>query len=206
MNKMNCELMLTYDTSTYMFNMHKNQPCRQTGSRNVTGPKTLPTIWGTYMKLVTRYHISSINSCWEKCDEKYLGMERGYKNIILTLCISLLYIHIICILDSGYPVYVYYCYIYHMYTRFWLPCLCSLAFQLPKTFKSFGIPLLTLSISEGYSRNAQNYPCFMGFFLIFLYIIILLFPSKFEAIFKFAYNLRSMNSQSSDRKADCIIQ
>jgi hypothetical protein len=24
----------------------------------------------TYMKLVTKYQISAINSCWEKCDEK----------------------------------------------------------------------------------------------------------------------------------------
>ena len=55
---MNCELMLTYDTPAYMFNEYKNQPSRQTGSRNVTGPKTLPTIWGTYMKLVTKYQIS----------------------------------------------------------------------------------------------------------------------------------------------------
>jgi len=54
-NKMNCELMLTYDTSAL----------RQTGSRNLTGQKTLPTIWGTYMymKLVTKYQISAINSC-----------------------------------------------------------------------------------------------------------------------------------------------
>ena len=44
-NKINCELMLTYDTSAYMFNVYKNQPSRQTGSRNLTGPKTLPTIW-----------------------------------------------------------------------------------------------------------------------------------------------------------------
>jgi hypothetical protein len=51
----------------------KNQLSRQTGSRNLTGPKTLPTIWGTNMKLVTKYQISAINSCWEKCDEKYLG-------------------------------------------------------------------------------------------------------------------------------------
>jgi hypothetical protein len=57
---MNCELMLTYDTPAL----------RQTGSRNLTGPKMLPTIWGTYMKLVTKYQISAINSCWEKCDEK----------------------------------------------------------------------------------------------------------------------------------------
>ena len=52
-NKMNCELMLTYDTPAL----------RQTGSRNLTGPKPLPTIWGTYMKLVTKYQISAINSC-----------------------------------------------------------------------------------------------------------------------------------------------
>ena len=53
-----------------MLNVYKNQQNRQTGSRNLMGPKTLPTIWGTYMKLVTKYQISAINSCWEKCDEK----------------------------------------------------------------------------------------------------------------------------------------
>ena len=37
---MNCELMLTYDTPALW----------QTGSRNLTGQKTLPTKWGTYMK------------------------------------------------------------------------------------------------------------------------------------------------------------
>jgi hypothetical protein len=52
-NKMNCELMLTYDTPAL----------RQTGRRNMTGQITLPTIWGTYMKLVTKYQISAINSC-----------------------------------------------------------------------------------------------------------------------------------------------
>jgi hypothetical protein len=52
-NKMNCELMLTYDTPAL----------RQTGSRNLTDQKTLPTIWGTYMKLVTKNQISAINSC-----------------------------------------------------------------------------------------------------------------------------------------------
>ena len=35
LNKMNCELMLTYD---------KNQLSLQTGSRNLKGPKMLPTI------------------------------------------------------------------------------------------------------------------------------------------------------------------
>jgi hypothetical protein len=38
--------------------------------RNLMGPKTLPTIWDTYMKRVTKYQISAINSCCEKCDEK----------------------------------------------------------------------------------------------------------------------------------------
>ena len=46
-NKMNCELMFTYDTPAYMFNVYKNQLSRQTGSRNLTCPKTLPTIWHT---------------------------------------------------------------------------------------------------------------------------------------------------------------
>jgi ribosomal protein L37AE/L43A len=46
------------------------QQSRQTGSRNLTGPKLLPTIWYTYMKLVTKYQIPVINSCLEKCDEK----------------------------------------------------------------------------------------------------------------------------------------
>ena len=67
---MNCELMLTYDTPAL----------RQTGSRNLTGQKTLPTIWGTCMKLVTKYQISAINSCWEKCDEKWAYMFNVYKN------------------------------------------------------------------------------------------------------------------------------
>ena len=62
--------MLTYDTPALW----------QTGSRNLMGPKTLPTIWGTYMKLVTKYQISAINSCWEKCDEKCAYMFNVYKN------------------------------------------------------------------------------------------------------------------------------
>ena len=61
--------MLTYDTPAL----------RQTGSRNLTGRKTLPTIWGTYMKPVTKYQISAINSCWEKCDEKCAYMFNVYK-------------------------------------------------------------------------------------------------------------------------------
>jgi ribosome biogenesis protein Tsr3 len=64
----------------YMFNVYKNQQSRQTGSRNLMGPKTLPTIWGTDMKLVTKYQICVINSCWEKCDEKYAYMFNVYKD------------------------------------------------------------------------------------------------------------------------------
>ena len=61
-----------------MSNVYKNQQNRQTGSRNLMGPKMLPTIWSTYMKVVTKYQISAINSGWEKCDEKCLGqMDRG---------------------------------------------------------------------------------------------------------------------------------
>jgi hypothetical protein len=69
-NKMNCELMLTYDAPAL----------RQTGSRNLTCQKTLPTIWGTYLKLVTKYQISAINICWEKCDEIWAYMFNVYKN------------------------------------------------------------------------------------------------------------------------------
>ena len=64
----------------YMFNVYKNQQSRQTGSRNLTGPKKLPTIWYTYMTLVTKYPISAIHSYWEKCDEKYLGRTEGRKD------------------------------------------------------------------------------------------------------------------------------
>jgi hypothetical protein len=52
------ELLLTYDSPDL----------RHTGSRNLTGQKTLATIWGTNMKLVTKYHISAMNSCWAKYD------------------------------------------------------------------------------------------------------------------------------------------
>ena len=80
---MNCELMLTYDTPPpYMFNVYKKPTSRQTGSRNLMGPKTLPTIWGSYMKLVTKYQISAINSCREKCDEKC-----AYTNVC-SMCIK----------------------------------------------------------------------------------------------------------------------
>jgi hypothetical protein len=34
----------------------------------------------TYLKLATKYQISAINSCWEKCDEKCAYMFNVYKN------------------------------------------------------------------------------------------------------------------------------
>jgi hypothetical protein len=40
----------------------------------------LVTSGGTYMKLVNKYQISAINSCWEKCDEKCAYMFNVYKN------------------------------------------------------------------------------------------------------------------------------
>jgi hypothetical protein len=51
--------------------VYKNQQSRKTGSRNLMGPQTLSTIWHTYLNLVTKYQIPVINSCLEKCDEKF---------------------------------------------------------------------------------------------------------------------------------------
>ena len=66
---MNCELMLTYDTPAL----------QQTGSRNLTGQKTLPTIWGTYMKLMTKYQISAIK----------VAEKNATKNVhICSMCIE----------------------------------------------------------------------------------------------------------------------
>jgi hypothetical protein len=45
-----------------MFNVYKDQLSRQTGSKNLTGPKMLPTIWYIYMMLATKYQIPAINS------------------------------------------------------------------------------------------------------------------------------------------------
>jgi hypothetical protein len=67
----------TYILHLFLFNVYRNQLSWLTGSRNPTGPKTLPTIWYTYMMLVTKYQISAINSYWEKCDKKYLGQTEG---------------------------------------------------------------------------------------------------------------------------------
>ena len=75
-------IVCAYTVTVYqisLINMYKDQLSRQTGSRNLTGPKTLPTIWYTYMMLVTKYQISAINSYWEKCDKNILDgrTDRG---------------------------------------------------------------------------------------------------------------------------------
>jgi hypothetical protein len=103
-NKMNCELMLTYDTPalrqdsyflfadlvgfyTHWTYMHifrhiflsnywwqKSDIWSQASYRypiSWEAFSVLPSVQD--MMLVTKYQISVINSCWEKCDEKYLG-------------------------------------------------------------------------------------------------------------------------------------
>jgi hypothetical protein len=57
------EKTLCDEECAYMFNVYKNQLRRQTGSRNLMDPKMLPTIWGTYMKLVTKYQIYVEHIC-----------------------------------------------------------------------------------------------------------------------------------------------
>ena len=69
--------MLTYDTPAYMFNAYKKQPSWQTGSRNVTGPKTLPTygvpIWSLWPNI--RFLPSIVAE--KNVMKKYLGTDRG---------------------------------------------------------------------------------------------------------------------------------
>jgi hypothetical protein len=66
--------------SLYTLNIYANFSSDEIYLGRTEGRKTLPTIWGTYMKLVTKYQISAINSCWEKCDEKCAYMFNVYKN------------------------------------------------------------------------------------------------------------------------------
>jgi hypothetical protein len=54
------------------------------------GQKMLPTIWGTYMKLVTIYQIPVINSCLEKCDAKCAYINVCLKSYVLMLSSALL--------------------------------------------------------------------------------------------------------------------
>jgi hypothetical protein len=64
--------------SQALFNVYKNQLSRQTGNRNLMGPKTLPTIWYTYMTLVTKYQISERNATKNILDGRKDGLtDRG---------------------------------------------------------------------------------------------------------------------------------
>ena len=69
-----------------MFNVYKNQLSRQTGSRNLMGLKTLPTIWGTYMKLVTKYQISAIKVAEKNATKSVyknnLSRQTGSRNLM----------------------------------------------------------------------------------------------------------------------------
>ena len=69
--------MFTYDTPAYMFNVYENQPSRQTGSRNVTVPKTLPTKWGTSMKLVTNIRFLPSIVTEKNATKNILGRTEG---------------------------------------------------------------------------------------------------------------------------------
>ena len=51
-----------------MFNVYKNQLSRQTGSRNLMGPKMIPTIWYTYTGVDLRKKIN-----WPKGPVKFLN-------------------------------------------------------------------------------------------------------------------------------------
>jgi hypothetical protein len=79
-----------------MFNEYKNQQSPQTGSRNLTGPKTLLTIRHTYMKFVTKYNIPVVNRCLEKWGEKHICTPYRGKHFwthqIPTSCLPILLI------------------------------------------------------------------------------------------------------------------
>jgi hypothetical protein len=57
-NKMNCELMLTYDTPAYMFNVYKHQPSRQ-----VTSFMSVPHIVGSVIVPI-RFLLPVCRLCW----------------------------------------------------------------------------------------------------------------------------------------------
>ena len=58
-------------------------------------------IWGTYMKLVTKYQISTINSCWEKCaymfnvDKNQLSRQTGSRNLMVPKTIWHTYVKLV---------------------------------------------------------------------------------------------------------------
>jgi hypothetical protein len=52
------------------------------------GSKTLPSIWGTDMKLVTKYQISAINSWYERFKLIIPPLAEGGGGILFYLCPS----------------------------------------------------------------------------------------------------------------------
>jgi hypothetical protein len=70
----------TIDGRNLIFGHKRHIGTSYHGKRFWTHTKMLPTIWGTYMTLVTKYQISVINSCWEKCDEKCAYMFNVYND------------------------------------------------------------------------------------------------------------------------------
>jgi hypothetical protein len=77
----NCVIDQSATENKVIHTLIKNQLSRQTGSRNLTGPKTLPTIWYTYMMLVTKYQIYPIpwEAFFDPPDSYFLfAKERGY--------------------------------------------------------------------------------------------------------------------------------
>ena len=62
-----------------MFNVYKNQQSRQTGGRNLMGPKTLPTVWGTYMTF-HRCFLTSFGSFGQAVSEEKILKNRPIRN------------------------------------------------------------------------------------------------------------------------------
>ena len=64
-------------------------------------PLSLPMIWGTYMKLVTKYRISAINSCWEKCAYMFnvyknqISRQTGSRNLMVPKTIWHTYVKLV---------------------------------------------------------------------------------------------------------------
>ena len=74
-----------------MFNVYKNQESRQIGSRNPMGSKTLPTIWGTYMTLVTQYQISVIKNCFDIYFDNYFTVFGAVLTTVLPVLFKYCY-------------------------------------------------------------------------------------------------------------------
>ena len=66
----------------YMFNVYKNQLSRQTGSKNLTSQKTLPTIWYTYIydacdQISDLCHQQLLRKMWRKISWTDGQTDRG---------------------------------------------------------------------------------------------------------------------------------